>query len=540
MKQSFEKIYDQFKHKYSCSYKDNIPRNFSLRIQNIEGEREGEDENKDDSIDDELLNNIDDLSYIHWFSIYHPDELEKLLLHKDNSEYINCRNNKKGWNALFLAVILSKKFKTEEGIDVLINYGIDVDTVDNEGNTILSIAVGNTIHYCSLKSIKLLLEAGSNPMFISAENVSILGKIQITLCCTSTFETLELVLEYCEDGFDSELFIGQEQDFCMKFTLLTTFFLGKKENSIKKLKYFLSKGIDINGKIIERLNAFSTILGFYPFDNLCEVFDICVEAGADLTYITTENENLLLMLFNNSVSIKNFDIVKKLIEAGNDPTRKNTDGDSALSLFLHKNCELLNIENLQILDYLFPVSDTEKNFKCFNGEIIMKFAEIDNNPKYYFELFKILSRHLFLDKLDIFLKNETSLINLFLNTSKNDNALDFVKFLTKEKDHDPTICLDNIEICFNNSHFETIDYILTEFPSITEKEETKLFLTKIEKMMKIVKNKILKKQYINENSACPICLTEFFTDPIFFKCGHPIHLNCLLSYNKTICPICRI
>lgn len=136
---------------------------------------------------------------------------------------------------------------------------------------------------------------------------------------------------------------------------------------------------------------------------------------------------------------------------------------------------------------------------------------------------------------DRHLINATTLIDngTDLNVKDNDGLTPLLRAII-EKNDDRMISL----LLFNGSDLGAVDCRGWNAWMLGVKYGSKKLIGWLS--FNTISKKLSRKKYLDEGTLCPICMDDFIdSEPFFFKCGHPIHMQCLIQYKKEICPLCR-
>lgn len=286
------------------------------------------------------------------------------------SNGINLKTDfdREGANALLLAAPFDKDFTL---INYFISKGLSISSTDKNGNTAFNYAakLGN------ISILKTLIEKGvkfnDNAMIMASQG----GR--------GTSNTLELY-QYLESLKINPNAIGKNGENVLHSIV-------RKEKQTEIIKYFLSKGVDVNKSDVDGntpfINAasansdFETVnlvftkikdinhknkkgvsaLAFAVKNNTSEIVKLLIEKGADVKTIDNEGKNLATYLIQsyNSKKLDDFQVkIKILQEKGFDITTPQKNGNTLYHLAVAKN-ELSLVQFLEKFKLDINAKDSE-------------------------------------------------------------------------------------------------------------------------------------------------------------------------------------
>ena len=195
---------------------------------------------------------------------------------------------------------------------ILFNEGIDINQLDNDGNTnlfslLLSIEEeGDSIYelYDEEKyKIESLLIAGSDTEIKNRE-----GETPKIIAKRIGNEEIQSLLENPDGLINTENYLGR-----------TPLFVACLQGHIEKIKWLINKGADVNAK------------------NKCHK----IPRGLDVhgTFVQTYDETVKPKLYTALMASQNLETIRMLIKAGADINQKDSDGNTALMLYEKDNWE---------------------------------------------------------------------------------------------------------------------------------------------------------------------------------------------------------
>ncbi|XP_023317997.1 ankyrin-2-like [Trichogramma pretiosum] len=346
-------------------------------------------------------------------------------------------------------------------IQLLIQYGADVNTGDEDGNSPMMNLFGKESNdmRVRIEALKILLKNGADVTRANHMGRTIFKKI--ILCDPTNPDTavaLELLLK---NGADPNTIVVNEFDETVlhficnlpKFTRV----------QLKMIQILLKYKADVN---IKDQDGYTPIMGSFrrteDYNSRLKVFKLLLENGADVTLVNNEGDTVLHNIYFYSVKNQNFiAIVELLLKSGVGVNIQNEYGYTALHIVVNYCRDMRRIElllkngddpnivhnnggtplhticcrteltevHLEIIQLLIQY-EAEVNIQDKNGRssIINLFRDT-KNYKLRFEIFKILLKN----GADVTLVDHgghTILHNIFFhNTEENTIVVEVIELL---------------------------------------------------------------------------------------------------------------
>jgi len=329
---------------------------------------------------------------------------------------------------------------------LLVQYGIqhniDMNTIDRNGNTPLTLAYrlnyhnifkflikyldinrtdlngNNILYYAILKEdVETMRSLVGNGVDVNSKNK--LGKSNMDLIITEGYTFLNTLLNYSHSIL---LNIPNSQGEIPLMTIIkiNTFTNEEKEDMVEKL---IRRGSDVN--FID--NKGNTSLVYAIQGKSLSLVNLLVKNDANINYLIPSSDQTILMY---AIDVGNIDIIQLLVEYGADINFKNSKGCSVLEMIFEK-------EKLKIFEYF-----VKYDINNFTSEVINNLIS-----KERLDLLKILIENNF----NINLKDEnddTPLVYAFKNRQP-----EIVKYLIE----------NGADVSNKNKQGETIDYLNTKY-----------------------------------------------------------------------------
>ena len=265
---------------------------------------------EDDDIEDEIIED---------------DDIENEY-HYNNYYYIN--HNYDGDDQLILTSI----YEDINYLKDLIDNGFDLDNIDRCGKTALSWAVSKN----KLQSVKMLLEAGSNPNILSYHDDNPL----FISIYERNLEVLNILLQNNNININLKNSKGHN---ALHIAIYNGFF--------DAIKLLINSGIDVNSK---DNNGISPLLMTYDHDII--MYLLKYSRNIDINMKDNNNKNILFY----AIECSYYDIIKKIISKDIEINAKNNYGNTGLITAVYMN-------SVNIVKILLTVTNIDLNIKNIFG-----------------------------------------------------------------------------------------------------------------------------------------------------------------------------
>lgn len=225
----------------------------------------------------------------------------------------------------------------------LIDSGFDLDSIDRCGKTALLWAVSKN----KLQSVKMLLEAGSNPNILSYHDDNPL----FISIYEGNLEILNILLQNNNININLKNSKGHN---ALHVALYNKFF--------DAVKLLVNSGIDIN---IKDNDGFSPLLMTYDYDVI--MYLLKYSRNIDINMKDNNNKNILFY----AIECSYYDIIKEIISKDIDINAKNNYGNTCLITAIYMN-------SVNIVKILLTVTNIDLNIKNIFGLSALDIA-LENN-----------------------------------------------------------------------------------------------------------------------------------------------------------------
>ena len=322
----------------------------------------------------DIPNIIDDIKRLYYRKQYpicdKRNELYNYVMTELDIHYIDENGN----NILHHICNQTYDIISYEAVDTLLNFGVDPNKQNNDGDTVLHIACKN-IDSLEISILEILLKYGANPNIHNNY-----GQTPLIILCEADYED--------EEDYEDEADYEDKEDYEDEEDYIKYFF----ERLYDYINLLIINGVDINIQD----NSNSTALHSLCDCNKNIIDDRCIKLlidnGANLNIQDIDGDTPLILISNNSNSYYN--IIKLLIENGADPNIQNIVGDTALIL---NNYGVTTFNTVNICYYLLqhgsdPYLQNEDGLNAFtieneneNLEIVLYKTKKYILPKFYFK-----------------------------------------------------------------------------------------------------------------------------------------------------------
>lgn len=252
-----------------------------------------------------------------------------------NKNEIN-HQNEHGWTALMIASVTSNYWCTIDTVKLLLENGADPNIPNNKGETALRLVVSNLTRISCLeinqrinflKIARLLIEYGANVNFQNHSGDSILNhfgdSIFNNLLQDNNFDIIKILLD---NSANPNLSNNKGN------TLLHNICIYNEScNDITKL--LLNYNVDLNSINLKGKTALMYLCKFYYKTNSVNSIELLLKNGANPNIQDTKGNTAMMYLFNrfhHEHGDKKFNIMKLLLQYGANLNIKNNNGISAL------------------------------------------------------------------------------------------------------------------------------------------------------------------------------------------------------------------
>ncbi|AKI78847.1 putative ankyrin repeat protein [Acanthamoeba polyphaga mimivirus] len=243
-----------------------------------------------------------------------------------NKNEIN-HQNEHGWTALMIASVTSSYWCTIDTVKLLLENGADPNIPNNKGETALGLVVSylmtNYLEIAQktncLKIAQLLIEYGANVNFQNNYGDYILNhSLQ-----DKNFDIIKILLD---NNTNPNLSNNKGN------TLLHNICIhGESCDNIIKL--LLNYNVDLNSVNLKGKTALMYLCKFYYKTNNINSIELLLKNGANPNIQNTKGNTAMMYLFNrlhHEHGDKKYNIIKLLLQYGADPNIKNKNGVSVL------------------------------------------------------------------------------------------------------------------------------------------------------------------------------------------------------------------
>ena len=263
--------------------------------------------------------NLESCNFITILAKYEKyNEITKFLITKHNDEAKNSKN----LSLLMIASIVGNN----ELCEFLIKRKVNLDSQDIYGKTALMYACQYLNPSCSIETVKSLIDAGANLDFRDKFGFTALS---IASDLLKPYETVKLLVEA-----GANVNLGTDVGYT---PLMFVSRYGNTESSFKTVKLLLEAGANPNSQT----KCGSTVLMEASLWSPCasvQTIKLLIESGAKLDSQKSDGTTALINVCKQTIKL--YDVIKTLVEAGANLYLKDNRGNSAMT-YLEKDEEMV-------------------------------------------------------------------------------------------------------------------------------------------------------------------------------------------------------